>query len=151
MTSGKVYVSSNEEETRGIAKEFSLRCVSPCVVLLNGELGSGKTTFVRGFAEGLGIFENIVSPSYTYLRTYPLKRFKGTLYHFDLYLLSEKKGDTSSLFFDESLEDPCGIVVVEWAQFLPLKPPESIEVDFIATTPCERKIVFRQVDSNKKV
>ena len=118
-TSKRVLESATESDTKDIAKQFAKECKAPCVILLKGELGAGKTTFVRGFAQGLGISENIASPSYTYLRTYQVPDKKVNLYHFDLYLLSEKKGDTSSLFLDEALEDPNGIVIIEWAEYLP--------------------------------
>jgi tRNA threonylcarbamoyladenosine biosynthesis protein TsaE len=126
-TSHQEHKSATEKETKGIAKQFAKKCKVPAVILLQGELGAGKTTFVRGFAEELGISENIASPSYTYLRTYQIPDEEVTLYHFDLYLLSEKKGDISSLFLDEALEDPNGIGIIEWAEYL----PESFSVPHV--------------------
>ena len=131
-TSHRVLKSATETETKDIAKQFAKECKVPCIILLKGELGAGKTTFVRGFAQGIGISENIASPSYTYLRTYQVPDSNVILYHFDLYLLSEKKGDTSSLFLDEALEDPNGIVIIEWAEYLPksfLMPHTKVKIE----------------------
>ena len=80
-TSYREFRSATEAETKDIAKGFAKKCKTPCVILLKGELGAGKTTFVRGFAEELNISENIASPSYTYLRTYQVPDKEITLYH----------------------------------------------------------------------
>jgi tRNA threonylcarbamoyladenosine biosynthesis protein TsaE len=139
--------SSSEQQTKDIAKSFAKKCKSPCVILLEGDLGSGKTSFVRGLAEGLGIFDTIASPSYTYLRTYGVPKSNATLYHFDLYLLSEKKGDSSSLFLDEALSDPNGIVVIEWANYLPVSRKIVAHVFRIQIlNDNERLIVYKSLD-----
>ena len=135
-------ISHSEQETKDIAKSFSEKCKIPSVLLLQGELGAGKTSFVRGFAKGLGISDPIASPSYTYLRTYAVPESNTVLYHFDLYLLSEKKGDTSSLFLDEALQDPNGIIVIEWAEYLPEGFGEGdMKVKFVLKGEQEREII----------
>lgn len=82
------------------------------LVLLYGELGAGKTTFVRGMARGAGYRGRVSSPTFALAHVYrgnPL-----TLHHLDLYRL--KDGDTAELGLDELLNDPRGAVVVEWPQ-----------------------------------
>lgn len=136
------YTSHSEAETRKLGSNMAKSVRKPFVVLLEGDLGTGKTTFIRGLAEGLGIRDTIASPSYTYLRTYVLPESMGTLYHFDLYLLSEKKGDISSIYMDEALQDPNAIIVIEWAQYLPKRPANALNVHFKNLSESEREIVI---------
>ena len=95
------------------------------IIALNGELGAGKTTFIKGFARGLGIKETVTSPTYVFVRSYsfePVIRqsfHKDTLYHLDLYRLDyQDKKTLQSFGFDEILSDPKGIVVIEWAEMV---------------------------------
>ncbi|MGF1499792.1 MAG: tRNA (adenosine(37)-N6)-threonylcarbamoyltransferase complex ATPase subunit type 1 TsaE [Elainellaceae cyanobacterium] len=84
------------------------------VVLLEGQLGSGKTTLVQGMGAGLGIADPIVSPTFTLVSEYLDGRMP--LYHFDLYRLSP--GDVAALApetYWEGQEVPLGLVVIEWA------------------------------------
>jgi tRNA threonylcarbamoyladenosine biosynthesis protein TsaE len=84
-------VTASEEETQAIARELSATLRAGDVVLLSGDLGAGKTTFVRGLADGLGIDpREVSSPTFTLVHEY---RGNGlTLYHADLYRL-ERAGD----------------------------------------------------------
>lgn len=95
------------------------------VIALNGELGAGKTTFIKGFARGLGVKETITSPTYVFARSYsfePIIRLgfhKDTLYHLDLYRLERPDDKTLRSFgFEEILNDENGIVLIEWAERL---------------------------------
>lgn len=88
--------------------------------MLVGELGSGKTQFVKGLAKGLGIKENITSPTFTYEKIYkglPAGKAgkKLTLYHFDLYR-EEKIDSDIELLVEEAFADKSGVVVIEWAE-----------------------------------
>lgn len=80
---------------------------------LIGDVGAGKTTFVKGMARGLGIDEDVQSPSFTISRVYPA-RDELTLYHYDFYRLPEP--GVMSYELGESLGDTGGITVVEWAE-----------------------------------
>lgn len=80
---------------------------------LAGDLGGGKTTFVKGLAKGLGITKTIVSPTFTIHRSYDCPA-GGTLEHFDLYRLDEDAVVIPEVA--ESSRDPQAIVAVEWAQ-----------------------------------
>ncbi len=94
------------------------------VVLLYGELGAGKTTFVRGLARGAGFRGRVTSPTFALAHVYRGRRL--TVHHLDLYRLTS--GDTSELGLDELLDDPRGAVVVEWPQAMPRWPARRVEV-----------------------
>jgi len=86
------------------------------IVFLSGILGSGKTVFTRGLAKGLGVKNNISSPTFNLFRVYPLP--KGKFYHFDCYRLSKYK-ELKELGWEEITSDKDNIVALEW--------PECIE------------------------
>jgi tRNA threonylcarbamoyladenosine biosynthesis protein TsaE len=101
----------DEQETINFGKEFAKRLKGDEVICLLGDLGSGKTTFVKGLAEGLGIKEGyqVRSPTFTIVNEYPTQR--GRLIHIDLYRVEN---------FDVEQFVGEGIVVVEWARNLEL-------------------------------
>ncbi|WP_299209589.1 tRNA (adenosine(37)-N6)-threonylcarbamoyltransferase complex ATPase subunit type 1 TsaE [Thermocrinis sp.] len=101
----------DEQETINFGKEFAKRLKGDEVICLLGDLGSGKTTFVKGLAEGLGIREGyqVRSPTFTIVNEYPTQR--GRLIHIDLYRVED---------FDVEQFVGEGIVVVEWAKNLEL-------------------------------
>jgi tRNA threonylcarbamoyladenosine biosynthesis protein TsaE len=101
----------DEQETINFGKEFAKRLKGDEVICLLGDLGSGKTTFVKGLAEGLGIREGyqVRSPTFTIVNEYPTQ--KGRLIHIDLYRVED---------FDVEQFVGEGIVVVEWARNLEL-------------------------------
>lgn len=92
------------------------------VIELIGDVGAGKTTFVRGLAEGLGVKESVTSPSFTISKTYALPG-GGQLIHYDFYRLAEPGLMSEDL--QESIANPRNIVIVEWGEsisdFLPKK------------------------------
>lgn len=94
------------------------------VVLLYGDLGAGKTTFVRGLARGAGYRGRVTSPTFALAHVYRARRLN--LHHLDLYRL--KSGDASELGLDDLLGDPRGAVVVEWPQAVPRWPGRRVEV-----------------------
>jgi tRNA threonylcarbamoyladenosine biosynthesis protein TsaE len=103
--------STSSEETEAYANKLGKRLKGGEAIELVSDLGGGKTTFVRGLAAGMGSSERVASPTFTLGREY---RGKGlTIYHFDFYRLSEAGIMGHEL--DEALNDPLGIVVIEWA------------------------------------
>ena len=97
------------------------------VILLEGDLGAGKTTLVQGIGQGLGIVEPIVSPTFTLINEYTEGRFP--LYHLDLYRLEPQEVATLNLeSYWEGVEVIPGIVAVEWAERLPYKPDSYLSV-----------------------
>ncbi len=96
------------------------------VLLLRGDLGSGKTSLVQGIGQGLGIVDPIVSPTFTLINEYLEGRVP--LYHLDLYRLDA--GAIAPLNIDaywDASEYPPGIVAIEWAERLPYRPAEYID------------------------
>ena len=103
------YVTRSSEETFELGKTFAEKLSGGEVVLLNGELGAGKTTFTKGVAEGLGIKDIVTSPTFTLMNEYD-GRLK--LYHFDMYRLSV--GGDVEMGFDEYYGDKKGVCFIEW-------------------------------------
>lgn len=108
------------EETLDFAKAISKELFPGCVILLEGPLGAGKTTFTKGVAEGLGIDRIIKSPSYTLIREYENEPL--SLYHVDLFRL--EGGGAEDLGLDEYFRQE-GVVMIEWASVAPEVIPEE--------------------------
>ena len=105
---------SSLKETEEIAKAFAKVIKPPMVVLLNGDLGSGKTTFVKGVVKALGCDDLVTSPTFTLLNTY---NARFPIYHFDMYRLSSAEEAMNVGFeeyFDKSRLD--GVCFVEWSE-----------------------------------
>ena len=103
------------------------------VIELIGDVGAGKTTFVRGLAKGLGIKEAITSPSFTISKSYALPG-GGRLIHYDFYRLSDPGLMTEDL--TESLQDPKNIIVLEWSDTVSSFLPEDrfiIQIEYNET------------------
>ena len=120
----KTYISNSPAETKKIAAELTTALDSGSVVCMYGDLGAGKTAFVQGMAEALGIDEPVTSPTFTIVNEY-----EGImpLYHFDVYRI----GDSSEMFeigFDEYIYGN-GICVIEWAELIEdILPEDRINV-----------------------
>lgn len=98
------------------------------VILLTGDLGSGKTTLVKGLGAGLGITEPIDSPTFTLINEYDQGRLP--LYHVDLYRLDPTAADQLYLesYWDGS-EIPPGLMAIEWSEHLGHRPPDPLEIE----------------------
>ncbi|NER79013.1 MAG: tRNA (adenosine(37)-N6)-threonylcarbamoyltransferase complex ATPase subunit type 1 TsaE [Leptolyngbya sp. SIO1D8] len=111
------------------------------VLLLQGDLGSGKTTLVKGLGKGLGIHEEINSPTFTLVNEYPEGRLP--LYHVDLYRLDA--AETDNLFLEtywEGVEYPPGIVAIEWSEHLQHLPLKPLQVAIAHQQPIGRKVTL---------
>ena len=109
----------------GIALGHSLNAGN--IILLEGDLGAGKTTLVQGIGEGLGISDPIVSPTFTLINEYMEGRLP--LYHLDLYRLEPKQVAALNLeTYWEGVEVTLGIVAIEWAERMPYKPDSYLRV-----------------------
>lgn len=131
----KQYISTSEEETRKIARKLA-RDIKTGIIALTGELGAGKTTFVQGFAKGLGIKDKIISPTFVLIRQHPIPNTNRTLYHIDLYRLN----DFTELGLKEIMGDPNNIVLIEWA--------EKIEKNLPKKT---MRITLQKIAENKRL
>ena len=121
------------------------------VILLCGDLGAGKTTFVQGLGEGLGITIPIVSPTFTLINEYLDGRIP--LYHLDLYRL-EKQGAIAQLFpeiYWEGKEVTAGITAIEWAEKLPYLPASYLKIELMKTEESRLAKIEVNSDSLQKI
>ncbi|HIK03842.1 MAG TPA: tRNA (adenosine(37)-N6)-threonylcarbamoyltransferase complex ATPase subunit type 1 TsaE [Trichormus sp. M33_DOE_039] len=101
--------------------------IAGSVVLLEGDLGAGKTTLVQGIGQGLGITDPIVSPTFTLINEYSEGRLP--LYHLDLYRLEPQEVAGLNLeMYWEGVEVTLGIVAIEWAERMPYQPRSYLQV-----------------------
>lgn len=107
------------------------------IILLTGDLGAGKTTFTQGVANGLGINERVISPTFNILKCYFNKKLN--LYHIDAYRLEENKNDIG---LEEFIEGD-GVCLIEWPSFIThLIPEDTISVKISNLGDDERKFEF---------
>src|SRR3989339_993417 len=110
--------AANEEQTKKIAANFATGLKGGETILLVGELGAGKTTFVKGLGRALGIVQEIVSPTFTLLQVYettqvPIHR----LVHVDTYRL-DQESQLREIGLEDYLNQPDTVVVIEWPEKL---------------------------------
>jgi tRNA threonylcarbamoyladenosine biosynthesis protein TsaE len=116
--------TASEDETAAVARELAATLGPGDVVLLYGDLGAGKTAFVRGLAEGLGIqTEDVSSPTFTLVQEY--RNGRVPLLHVDLYRLNDRR-EIDDLGLDEIAA--AGVLAIEWAEKLPAPPPNAVRV-----------------------
>lgn len=112
------FVSSLPEKTFAIGEKLGRLLEAGDVILLEGDLGTGKTTFTKGLAAGLGVRKTVSSPTFTIIKEY---EGRLPLYHMDVYRLEDSFED---LGFDEYF-DGDGVTVVEWAHFIKEQLPQD--------------------------
>jgi tRNA threonylcarbamoyladenosine biosynthesis protein TsaE len=137
-------VSHSESETRALAQKLGPHFQNPNVVVLTGALGCGKTVFVRGLVDALGIDEEIVnSPSFTMVNEYPGEK---PLFHLDLYRLDDPS-QLHEIGWDEYLNRD-GLFVVEWGDKAgPFLPRRYYLVQFKILDEHRREIIISLVQS----
>ncbi|PIR02313.1 MAG: tRNA (adenosine(37)-N6)-threonylcarbamoyltransferase complex ATPase subunit type 1 TsaE [Candidatus Nealsonbacteria bacterium CG_4_9_14_3_um_filter_35_11] len=116
------YITHSIFQTKNLGKKLAKRVLNQqvknqaVVLALVGELGGGKTTFLQGFAKGLGIKEKILSPTFVIMKRFKIKdgRFKN-FYHFDCYRIQKEK-EILDLGFGQVVSNPQNIVAAEWAE-----------------------------------
>ena len=137
-----VFFTKNEAETEAVGTEFAKALPDGTVVALYGDLGAGKTAFVRGMARGMGIPARVSSPTFTIVNEYLGER---ELYHFDMYRL----GGADELF-DIGWEDYLnrgGVCAVEWSENVAEAfEGDEIPVRITKLSADERKIEIGEVD-----
>lgn len=137
----KVFLTKSSTATKKLgeklAKYFSSFTDPPIILALQGDLGSGKTTFLQGFAKGLGIKEKITSPTFVIV-----KRFKN-FYHFDCYRIN-KPEEILKLGFKEIITNPKNIVAIEWSEKIQkILPKKAIKLKLEFIDQNTRKIVIK--------
>ncbi len=117
-------VTKSTEETQRIGEKLGRRLSGGELIELTGDLGTGKTVFIKGLAKGLGISQPISSPTFTISRVYQVNG--KSFHHFDFYRIDS--GDIVAMEITEAANDPDAIVVVEWAEHI----KEALPPDFLA-------------------
>lgn len=113
---------NDEAAMKDLGRRFGERFRGGEVVELVGDVGTGKTTLVKGFGEGLGVDDDVQSPSFTISRVYEA-RDGLELHHYDFYRLSE--AGVMSFGLGESVDDPKTVTVIEWADTVADVLPDS--------------------------
>ena len=120
-----IYETNSEKETFELGKNLGEQAKAGQIFCLNGDLGVGKTVFTQGFAKGLGIEENVNSPTFTIIQVYEEGRIP--LYHFDVYRIGDPEEmyeiGYEEYFFGE------GVCLIEWSKLIEeLIPEEAINI-----------------------
>ncbi len=134
------YESRSERQTADIAADLARKLPGGAVVLLFGDLGAGKTAFVRGFVEGAGIDpDEVSSPTFTIVQAYG----GGRVQHVDLYRLGPVETDDLGL---EELPERGALVCIEWADRLPRPVPGAVSVRIVDRGGDLRELVIELPD-----
>ncbi|HEY8422998.1 MAG TPA: tRNA (adenosine(37)-N6)-threonylcarbamoyltransferase complex ATPase subunit type 1 TsaE [Thermoclostridium sp.] len=140
-----VMISESESDTVKLGEKVAKQLKKGDIIALSGDLGTGKTAFVKGLARGLGIDEYVTSPTFTLVQTYNGPEFN--LHHFDVYRISDED-ELFEIGFEEYLYQG-DICVIEWADLIPnLIPPKSIWINFerLAEGEDKRRITVKGLD-----
>ncbi len=140
MQHKKSLISISSDDTFNFGSEFSNSINYGSVIFLKGDLGSGKTTFCKGFASGLGFSDEILSPTYSILNEYKLN--SKNLYHFDLYRL-KSINEFLEIGGIEYLNDKESISLIEWPDLIKeIVSDNTIQIEFEHLSQEERKITI---------
>ncbi len=127
MKTPKTIFLPDEEATKQLGRDFAQQLTPNSVLLLKGNLGAGKTTFIQGLGEGLGINEPIVSPTFTLINEY--LEGKIPLYHIDLYRLTPDQVKHLHLEnYWQGIEVEAGVTAIEWSDLLTPLPPSYWQI-----------------------
>ena len=157
-------ITKSSQETIDFAKDFVKKALkgakndSPLIFCLSGELGAGKTYFVKGLAEALGIKDNITSPTFVLMKKYKIRKKvekagpgpafaagKGMFFHIDCYRIYDSE-DARQIGLDKILQNPRAIIAVEWAERIAdLIPRPFFKIKFKHAGEGKRKIVVKNV------
>ncbi|MDR1839950.1 MAG: tRNA (adenosine(37)-N6)-threonylcarbamoyltransferase complex ATPase subunit type 1 TsaE [Treponema sp.] len=139
-------VSNSPQETIALGRRIAALLTPGSVIALNGPLGSGKTCLAKGIAGGLGINENVTSPTYTIISEYQSgEQGSPTLYHIDAYRLNNDR-DFEDIGGPEIIAS-AGISVIEWSERIPKSLPENtITINLEITGASSRLIRIHGLD-----
>ena len=127
-----VFISGSREATEQFAEEYAKTLSPGETVLLDGEMGAGKTVFAKGVARGLGISDEVTSPTYAYMNDYD-----GRLFHYDCYRI-ESPGQAEALGLADYFEMG-GICLVEWSENIAPLLPENA-----------KRVTIRKLDGDRR-
>ena len=121
MMRNNVFESFSEKDTFEAGKRLGEQCAPGDIILLNGDLGVGKTVFTKGFGRGLGIDEPISSPTFTIVQIYEEGRLP--LYHFDVYRIADVE-EMDEIGYEDYFFGQ-GVCLIEWAELIKEILPEK--------------------------
>ncbi|HEY8886725.1 MAG TPA: tRNA (adenosine(37)-N6)-threonylcarbamoyltransferase complex ATPase subunit type 1 TsaE [Candidatus Microsaccharimonas sp.] len=140
MSTQKTIEVASVQETQALAEKLGRLLKGGEVIELVGDVGAGKTTFVKGLALGLAINEDVQSPSFTISRVYDA-RDDLQLAHYDFYRLNDAGIMADELA--ETTQDPESITVIEWADIVEgVLPEHRLRITFSSPTETTRSLVF---------
>ena len=135
-------ISTSEKETETVAKELASRLKKGDFLAFYGDLGSGKTAFIRGLAQVYCPGVRVSSPTYAIVNEY---RGETNIYHFDMYRITDEDSLYSVGFYDYF--DMPGIIAAEWCENIPFAlPNEYYEIVFEKLSDTERKIIINKIN-----
>ena len=117
-----VFESNSSEDTFELGRSLAEKAAPGQIWTLDGDLGTGKTVFAKGFAQGLGIKEDVCSPTFTVMQIYESGRIP--LYHFDVYRIGDAEEMYEIGYEDYFFGD--GVTLVEWAERIEELLPEKV-------------------------
>lgn len=132
------FISKTADQTKSLGKAMAKKLVPGDTVAFFGDLGSGKTTFIQGVLEGLGITERVTSPTFVFMKLYKVP--EQTVFHIDLYRL-EHQDQSKALGIEELLQDHNSIKLIEWPERIEALLPENTKrISFTTANEKERII-----------
>jgi tRNA threonylcarbamoyladenosine biosynthesis protein TsaE len=143
-------LTHSAEETIAFGRRLAADLSPPLIVLLRGDLGTGKTTLVKGIAEGFGAAraDDVTSPTFTLVHEY--RGPDVILYHVDLYRI-ETQRELETLGIDDLLSPNC-ILLIEWGEKFPrLQREQNLEIALERVAETERRIVLTATDSGSRI
>ncbi len=136
------YLSKSEKDTAHLAQTFVKGLETGQSVALIGELGAGKTAFVKGVAQALGIKQTVNSPTFVLMRVYSVKKHPVIkhLVHVDAYRI-QKAASLTAIGLNDYIKDPASLVLIEWAdRVMSILPSKATVIRFKHLTPENRQI-----------
>ena len=130
------FTSRSVEDTLELAQNIESEKFPGMVICLNGDLGSGKTVFVKGFANALGIPDNITSPTFTIVKEY--LNGEMPLYHMDVYRISDNEDFGVEDYFNKN-----GVCIIEWSELIQDRlPSKRLDISIRIVDENTRVLVF---------
>lgn len=141
-------ITNSKEETIKLGETISNKLFPGAVITLNGDLGAGKTTITKGIGKGLGIEEDINSPTFNILKCYFNKKLN--LYHIDAYRLEDVPPEGKNIGLEEVIEGD-GVAVIEWPEFInEMIPFHSMNIEIHSLGGDKRKLVVSSLSPRYK-
>lgn len=132
----KIFITQNSKQTKKLGEALAKEIRGGKIICLEGELGSGKTTFSQGLLKGLGLKGPYISPTFVIM-----KKYENNIFHFDTYRVNSE--DILGLGWEEIIKNKDNIVIVEWAdRILGIIPTDCLWIKFQWKGEKQREVVF---------